>query len=106
MGGFVTSVGTLAFCYSTNYLSFIIARVAQGIGCGFVNAASSALCAALFEDADLAYVFALFEAVLGTAYALGPAVGSVLYGVGGFQVPFLISVRMFRLFDSIYPPQY
>ena len=28
-GGFITSVGTLAFCYSNSYLYFLLARIAQ-----------------------------------------------------------------------------
>jgi MFS family permease len=104
MGGFLTSLGTLAFCYSNNALYFILSRVAQGVGCGLVNASCSALTSAAFEDRDLAFVFALFEAILGIAYALGPGLGALIYSIGGFQVPFLCSALLSFAVTIMTPP--
>jgi MFS family permease len=104
VGGFISSLGSLAFAYSNTYIFFIVSRVAGGIGTGFVNSACTALISSVFDDRDLAHVFALGEAVIGTGYALGPGVGAILFDFGGFQAPFIASAVMAAAMTLIAPP--
>ena len=57
-----------------------------------MSVALCALTASSFGESDLAFAFGLIECFLGIASAMGPGIGSVFFAIGGFELPFVISV--------------
>eukprot|EP01083_Nonionella_stella_P008158 23544_1 len=70
------------------YWLFVM-RGLQGIGSSAVT--SSVFCLSLiwFSEGIRNIVVGLNEGILGLAFMAGPVIGSLLFGVGGFELPFL-----------------
>ncbi len=75
-------------------LQSIYTYIMLGIGAGLASSSCGAISASSFDDRDLALIMAIYEAIIGIAFAIGPAIGSVLFAAGGFEVPFLVIVRL------------
>ena len=54
----------------------------------------------LYPD-NVAKIMSFAELIFGLGYALGPAIGGVLYDFGGFKLPF-IAVGLFGLVIAIF----
>ncbi|KAL5478086.1 hypothetical protein EMCRGX_G024965 [Ephydatia muelleri] len=84
--GLVSKIGEeggtfIAFC--------IILRLFQGTGTAMFFTSSYALSTALYPK-NIGLVMGLLEVAGGMGFAIGPAVGSGLYELGGFLLPFVV----------------
>ncbi|XP_021345597.1 MFS-type transporter SLC18B1-like isoform X2 [Mizuhopecten yessoensis] len=66
-----------------------VLRVTMALGCCANQTASFSLCAQEFKD-TVGTIFGLGEVFVGLGFMCGPAIGGVLYGVGGFLLPFTV----------------
>ncbi|ELU09605.1 hypothetical protein CAPTEDRAFT_147516 [Capitella teleta] len=71
----------IAFCF--------VLRAFMALGASANATAAFAIAAATFPD-NPATVLGLLETAVGIGLMLGPALGGVLYEVGGFMMPFLV----------------
>lgn len=63
-------------------------QVGQGFGSALAETSSYALLAELFPD-RVTFYLGMLEAFTGIGVAIGPPLGGVLYGLGGFSLPFV-----------------
>jgi MFS family permease len=82
----VPLVPTLGRSWAFLLLS-VLCRVGQGAGAALTNVLGSALLATELPD-NVASVGALATTAAGLGYAVGPALGGVLYELGGWTLPF------------------
>mmetsp|Transcript_369 Transcript_369/g.631 ORF Transcript_369/g.631 Transcript_369/m.631 type:complete len:503 (-) Transcript_369:269-1777(-) len=75
---------------------FIICRLLQGCGGG---AAYTSICVKFAEEfpQSVGEVLGLEESVAGVGYMIGPLLGSVLYNMGGFSLPFVVTGTVYLL---------
>lgn len=66
-----------------------ILRFVQALGCCANQTASFSLCAQEFRD-TVGTIFGMGEVFVGLGFMCGPAIGGVLYGIGGFVLPFAV----------------
>ncbi|KAK3088776.1 hypothetical protein FSP39_023627 [Pinctada imbricata] len=66
-----------------------VLRVVLSVGCTSLNTSCYALIAKQFPD-HIGTVFGIGEVFVGIGFMSGPAIGGVLYGLGGFIMPFLV----------------
>ncbi|XP_069105858.1 uncharacterized protein [Argopecten irradians] len=62
-----------------------ILRFVQALGCCANQTASFSLCAQEFRD-TVGTIFGMGEVFVGLGFMCGPAIGGVLYGIGGFVI--------------------
>jgi len=75
-------------------ISFIVQAIG-GIGSGANSVASMALLIAVSKKEERDRNIGLFEAFTGLGFMTGPLVGSFLYTVGGYIMPFAFSGSFF-----------
>ena len=80
-------------------LSFV-ARVIEGFGNGCLNSATSSIIAFNYEE-NMDNLIGLTQTFTGLRMLSGPLIGSLLYEVGGFQMPFFVTGAL--LFALIIP---
>ncbi|XP_038061656.1 MFS-type transporter SLC18B1-like isoform X7 [Patiria miniata] len=68
--------------------SFAI-RILEGLGSAAALTSSSAIVASVCPD-DVGKAVSLVETTVGFSFAIGPAVGGLLYHVAGFRIPFFV----------------
>ncbi|XP_033727248.1 MFS-type transporter SLC18B1-like [Pecten maximus] len=66
-----------------------ILRFVQALGCCANQTASYSLCAQEFRE-TVGTIFGMGEVFVGLGFMCGPAIGGVLYGLGGFLLPFAV----------------
>nr|XP_039258891.1 synaptic vesicular amine transporter-like [Styela clava] len=94
-GYIVMMTSTLAFAYWNTYPGVFIARALQGIGSAMATTGGMTLIADMFRDDEergRMLSFILFGMTMG--FAIGPALGGVLYQFGGKPAPFLVITAM------------
>lgn len=94
-GGCTLLFGAMAFVpVDDGPLTFVVLcfllRIFLSVGCTALNTACFTLCAKEFPD-YIATVFGIGEVFVGVGFMSGPAIGGVLYGLGGFFTPFLVT---------------
>ncbi|XP_022101427.1 MFS-type transporter SLC18B1-like [Acanthaster planci] len=70
-----------AFCF--------VIRIMEGLGSSACITASSAILAYIFPD-DIGTAMSINEMMSGLSFAIGPAIGGLLFEVGGFKLPFFV----------------
>jgi EmrB/QacA subfamily drug resistance transporter len=91
--GFAVFTLGSALCALAPGLGWLLAaRVLQGAGAAMLQANSVALIAETLPRAELARGTGLQGAAQAIGLALGPAVGGVLLGIGGWRLIFLVNV--------------
>ncbi|XP_074656509.1 MFS-type transporter SLC18B1-like isoform X2 [Tubulanus polymorphus] len=66
-----------------------IVRIFLAIGCTAQTTASFVLTASLYPD-NISFVFGITETCVGIGLMVGPTVGGLFYGLGGFYLPFAV----------------
>jgi len=86
--GFLDHIGTadnntmfIAYCF--------LLRIVLAVGCTASMTSGFAVTAAAFPN-HIATVFGLLETATGLGMMVGPALGGILYQVGGFTLPFVV----------------
>ncbi|XP_072034823.1 MFS-type transporter SLC18B1-like isoform X1 [Amphiura filiformis] len=69
-------------------LSFIT-RIFESLGAAAHETALYTICAHTFPERT-SFILSISEVMVGVGYAAGPAIGGILYKVGGYEFPFLI----------------
>ncbi|XP_063953212.1 MFS-type transporter SLC18B1-like isoform X1 [Lytechinus pictus] len=64
-------------------------RIFEAVGSSAVLTAGMAICANVFPD-NVAQMSGFLELFLGLGLAVGPPLGSLLYTIGGYELPFLV----------------
>jgi len=77
-----------------------LCRVIEGFGNGCLNCGSSSIISFNYED-NMSNLIGLTQTFTGLGMLSGPIFGSVLYEIGGFKLPFLITGTF--LFLLIFP---
>ena len=82
-------LATLLFAFVQLVPALFVARTAQGCAGAMTWTAGLALVSQLYDGETRLAVFARVFAATGIGTSLGPPLGGVLYGVGGFRTPFI-----------------
>ncbi|EJM70571.1 arabinose efflux permease family protein [Pseudomonas sp. GM49] len=102
----VSTLGSIGCVLATDYLSFLLFRVIQAIGCGFF-VLGHALVEDLFEEQDRARVRIYYMTLSGSFVALSPLLGSWLQTTFDWQGSFygfaLMALGMFIHAQVILP---
>jgi len=80
----------------------LLSRFLQGCGASASNLGIFALIADLFED-SLGQVMGLNELSIGAGFSLGPLIGSLLFDLGGFSMPFIICGALLTSLAAMMP---
>ena len=78
---FIMDPATYAIC------SFLC-RFIEGFGFGCLNSSSQKIVMMIFPEAKLARMNSVFQIFTGLGMLCGPILGSMLFKLGGFQLPF------------------
>ena len=68
---------------------YFAARIIEGFGAAAANLAITSIVADHFKQ-SLGKIMGVNETIIGLGFTLGPPIGSALYAVGGFGLPFVI----------------
>jgi EmrB/QacA subfamily drug resistance transporter len=91
--GFIVFVVGSALCGAAPNLQFLVAfRVVQGLGAAMLQANSVAIIASASPRHQLGKAIGIQGAAQALGLALGPAIGGLLIGVGGWRLVFLVNV--------------
>ncbi|XP_038051552.1 MFS-type transporter SLC18B1-like isoform X2 [Patiria miniata] len=95
-GAFVTGGCNLLFGFLENmapgatFTAFCFAiRTLEGLGSSACNTASGAIISFTFPE-NVGAAMSLLECVIGMSFAIGPAMGGLIYNAGGFKLPFFV----------------
>eukprot|EP00419_Tripos_fusus_P062706 CAMPEP_0172929996 /NCGR_PEP_ID=MMETSP1075-20121228/218766_1 /TAXON_ID=2916 /ORGANISM="Ceratium fusus, Strain PA161109" /LENGTH=457 /DNA_ID=CAMNT_0013791303 /DNA_START=231 /DNA_END=1602 /DNA_ORIENTATION=+ len=97
--------GLSAICFgliNTSLVALLLSRFTQGCGASACNLAMFALVTDLYEE-SLGFVSGLNELFIGFGFSAGPLVGAVLYGAGGFPMPFLVCGNLLIVLAAFTP---
>eukprot|EP00475_Leptophrys_vorax_P039020 TRINITY_DN69762_c0_g1_i1.p1 TRINITY_DN69762_c0_g1~~TRINITY_DN69762_c0_g1_i1.p1 ORF type:complete len:621 (+),score=129.58 TRINITY_DN69762_c0_g1_i1:76-1938(+) len=95
-GGFINAASTIVFAFALNFsgssfVTFCIAmRFCQGIGASFVEIGINVLVTYSFQE-NPAIALCWVDLCSGLACVFGPALGGLMYDLGGFRIPFLVT---------------
>ena len=105
-GGCTIFYGFLIFFNNFYLFMFlaIITRLLHGAGCGITATLVYSLGSTLSEPEEIASCLAILEMSWSLGIAIGPFLGSILYHLGGYSLPFWILGLFF--FISIYMIKY
>ncbi|CAO3587100.1 unnamed protein product [Absidia cylindrospora] len=81
-------ISTLAFAVADSYVLLVMARVAQGVSGGASWTIGLGMLADVFPTKRLGVVMGSVLTAHTVGFAIGPAVGGLLYEYGGFGAPF------------------
>lgn len=79
-----------------------LSRFAQGCGASASNLAMFALVADVY-DTSIGRVMGLNELCIGAGFSAGPLFGAVLYGIGGFPLPFVVCSVLLAIISLLTP---
>ena len=88
LSGLVFAGGCLFSALAPNMTFFLIGRVIQGVGSGWISGLAMVAIAFLFPERHLARVFGAVAAVWGVATILGPLLGGVFAELGDWRAVF------------------
>ena len=75
---------------------FSFSRIAQGLGSIGIQTANYSIMIKCFPD-EINKAVGLIEAMSGIGMVMGPAIGSALYSLGGFSLPFYFCASVFLI---------
>lgn len=85
---------------ATTFVVFsFVWKILLGIGCGFISTSSTATVATHFKD-NREYAIGRIQACTALGLMMGPLVGSVLFTIGGYMLPFFVFAAIFLV---LYP---
>lgn len=75
--------------YAFGIISFLI-RFTEGFGSGCINSSSSSIISHRYPD-NMSNLIGMVQTFTGLGMLAGPLIGSVLYEIDGFQLPFFFT---------------
>lgn len=100
-GGLVYSIGCAAGAASPEVVSFLVGRLLQGLGAGWVVGLLYVAVGVVFPERHWAKVFAATTSVWGVATLLGPLVGGIFAGAGLWRWAFWLFAVQGLIFCAI-----
>ncbi|XP_022705882.1 MFS-type transporter SLC18B1-like [Varroa jacobsoni] len=90
-GVFLSTMGSLSLIKNSTgfFVASMITRLLEAVGFSICLTCYNTMIGAQFPD-RLRIMVPLVETVFGFGIMIGPAVGSVLYDIGGYQLPFIV----------------
>lgn len=85
LSGLLTAVGCVLSAAAPDIYIFLLGRLLQGLGTGWISGFSMVAIALLFPERHLARVFATVSGVWGVATLLGPLVGGLYAAAGDWR---------------------
>lgn len=101
--GAVFAVGCLMSAAAPDIGFFLVGRVVQGVGSGWISGFSMVAIALLFPDRHLARVFACVTGIWGIATIVGPLVGGMFAEAGAWRGVFWLFALQALLFAAAAP---
>lgn len=103
LAGLVMAAGAVMSALSPGIAAFLVGRVVQGLGSGWISGFSMVAIARLFPERHLARVFASVSFVWGIATLLGPLVGGAVVQTGNWREVFWLFAGQAGLFSLAAP---
>jgi hypothetical protein len=103
IAGLVLTAGCVLSAAAPDIGSFLVGRLLQGIGCGWIAGFAMVATAVLFPKRHLARVFASISGVWGIATVLGPLVGGLFAESGGWRWVFWLFALQALVFGAAAP---
>ena len=103
LAGLVMAGGAVVSALSPGIGLFLLGRVIQGLGSGWISGFAMVAIARLFPERHLARVFASVSFVWGIATLLGPLVGGVVVQSGNWREVFWLFAGQAALFSFAAP---
>ncbi|MEP9373048.1 MFS transporter [Mesorhizobium sp. KR1-2] len=103
IAGLVLTGGCVLSAAAPDIGSFLVGRLLQGIGCGWIAGFAMVAIAVLFPGRHLARVFAAISGVWGIATVLGPLVGGLFAETGGWRWVFWLFALQALIFGAAAP---
>ncbi|MCH8683858.1 MFS transporter [Pedomonas mirosovicensis] len=98
MAGLVLTAGCVLSALAPGMGLFLLGRVVQGAGSGWMSGLAMVAIAFLFPERHLGRIFAAVAAVWGLATILGPLLGGLLAAAGSWRTVFWIFAAQAALF--------
>lgn len=103
LAGVVVAVGCGVSAAAPDIGVFLVGRLVQGLGCGWISGFAMVAVAMLFPERHLARVFASVAGVWGIATVLGPLVGGVFAQTGNWRAVFWLFAAQALVFGAAAP---
>ncbi len=103
LAGLVMAAGSVISAAAPDVGVFLIGRLAQGLGAGWISGFAMVAIAFLFPERHLARVFASVSSVWGIATVLGPLVGGIVVENGQWRDVFWLFAGQAALFSFAAP---
>jgi EmrB/QacA subfamily drug resistance transporter len=93
LGGLIVFTISSLLCGLAPTVGFLIGfRALQGLGAVFISALGAAIVAEIFADSGRGLALGIIGAISSLGMVLGPTVGGLLIGLGGWRLIFLVNV--------------
>jgi EmrB/QacA subfamily drug resistance transporter len=93
LGGLIVFTLSSLLCAIAPTVGFLIGfRVLQGLGAVFIAALGTAIVTQLFPQQERGRVLGIIDGIFGMGMGLGPTVGGLLIGLGGWRLVFWVNV--------------
>lgn len=103
IGGVAFALGCVLSAAAPDIRVFLVGRLLQGIGSGWISGFSMVAIALLFPERHLARVFAAVAAIWGVATVLGPLIGGFFAQAGKWRAIFWLFTLQALLFSAVAP---
>ncbi|MDH6235199.1 MFS family permease [Mesorhizobium soli] len=103
IAGLVLAFGCVLSAAAPDIGVFLLGRLLQGIGCGWIAGFAMVAIAVLFPERHLARVFASVSGVWGIATVLGPLVGGLFAESGNWRSVFWMFAAQALIFGAAAP---
>lgn len=98
IGGLAFAAGCLVSAAAPDIATFLVGRVIQGVGSGWISGFAMVSIALLFPAHHLARVFACVTSIWGVATVLGPLVGGLFASLGDWRAVFWLFAAQAAVF--------
>src|SRR5205085_5702399 len=103
LSGLLTAAGCVLSAAAPDIHAFLLGRLVQGLGTGWISGFSMVAIALLFPERHLARVFAAVTFVWGIATVLGPLFGGLVLEGGAWRDVFWLFAAQAGLFSLAAP---
>lgn len=101
--GVVFALGCLLSALAPNMGLFLLGRLIQGVGSGWISGFAMVAVALLFPERHLARVFAAVTGIWGVATVIGPLVGGLFAEAGNWRAVFWMFAAQALIFSAASP---
>ena len=103
IAGVIFAVGCAMSALAPTIDIFLVGRIVQGFGSGWISGFAMVAIALLFPERHLARMFASTAGVWGIATVVGPLIGGILAQAGNWRAVFWLFAVQAALFSSVAP---